>query len=174
VKPAAIEEQLEQLASDRALFGRPVQPRQYTCTMGAEDRSTGGRSVMSVFSAAEIKYLESQRLARIATAGRDCQPHVVPVAFRYNPETDTIDVGGHGFAQRKKYRDVHSNPRAAIVIDDLASADPWRPRMIGSVVRWRSCRRAAIPSHAASIRPCSASDRNGSSASASKARKHLA
>jgi pyridoxamine 5'-phosphate oxidase family protein len=86
--------------------------------------------MISVFSAAEIKYLESQRLARIATAGRDCQPHVVPVSSRYNPETDTIDVGGHGFAQRKKYRDVQRNPRVAIVIDDLASVDPWRPRMI--------------------------------------------
>src|SRR5437764_1293427 len=48
---------------------------------------------MSVFSAAEISYLQSQRLARLATAGRDGQPHVVPLAFRYNPETDTIDIG---------------------------------------------------------------------------------
>lgn len=85
---------------------------------------------MSVFSAAEISYLQSQRLARIATAGPDGQPHVVPLAFRYNPETDTIDVGGHDFAKRKKYRDVQRNPRVAIVIDDLASIDPWRPRMI--------------------------------------------
>jgi pyridoxamine 5'-phosphate oxidase family protein len=86
--------------------------------------------MMSVFSEAEINYLQSQRLARIATAGRDGQPHVVPLSFRYNPETDTIDVGGHGFAQRKKYRDVQENPRVAIVIDDLATIDPWRPRMI--------------------------------------------
>jgi len=85
---------------------------------------------MSVFSPAEITYLASQRLARIATAGRDGQPHVVPVSFRYNADTDTIDVGGHDFAQRKKYRDVLKNPRVAIVIDDLASTDPWRPRMI--------------------------------------------
>jgi pyridoxamine 5'-phosphate oxidase family protein len=85
---------------------------------------------MSVFSAAEISYLQSQRLARIATAGPNGQPHVVPLAFRYNPDTDTIDVGGHDFAKRKKYRDVQSNPRVAIVIDDLASTDPWRPRMI--------------------------------------------
>jgi pyridoxamine 5'-phosphate oxidase family protein len=85
---------------------------------------------MSVFSPAEVAYLASQRLARIATAGPNGQPHVVPVSFRYNPDTDTIDVGGHGFAQRKKYRDVQSNPRVAIVIDDLASIDPWRPRMI--------------------------------------------
>ena len=85
---------------------------------------------MSVFSAAEISYLQSQRLARIATASPDGQPHVVPLAFRYNPDTDTIDVGGHDFTKRKKYRDVQSNPRVAIVIDDLASTDPWRPRMI--------------------------------------------
>lgn len=85
---------------------------------------------MSIFSDAEISYLQSQRLARLATAGANNQPHVVPLAFRYNPDTDTIDVGGHDFAKRKKYRDVQSNPRVAIVIDDLASTDPWRPRMI--------------------------------------------
>ena len=85
---------------------------------------------MSVFSPAEIAYLQSQRLARIATVGPDGQPHVVPVSFRYNPVEDSIDVGGHGFAQRKKYRDVQRNPRVAIVVDDLASIDPWRPRMI--------------------------------------------
>jgi pyridoxamine 5'-phosphate oxidase family protein len=84
---------------------------------------------MSVFSDAEIAYMQSQRLARLATS-LNGQPHVVPLAFRYNPETDTIDVGGHDFAKRKKYRDVHRNPRVAIVIDDLASVDPWRPRMI--------------------------------------------
>ena len=85
---------------------------------------------MSVFTPAEITYLQSQRLARVATSGPGGQPHVVPVSFRYNPDEDTIDVGGHGFAQRKKYRDVQQNPRVAIVIDDLASIDPWQPRMI--------------------------------------------
>ena len=85
---------------------------------------------MSHFTPAEIAYLQSQRLGRLATSGPDGQPHVVPLAFRYNVETDTIDVGGHGFAQRKKYRDVQANPRVAIVIDDLASTNPWRPRGI--------------------------------------------
>ncbi len=55
---------------------------------------------MSVFSEAEIVHLQSQRLARIATSSNG-QPHVVPLAVRYNPETDTIDVGGHDFAKRK-------------------------------------------------------------------------
>jgi pyridoxamine 5'-phosphate oxidase family protein len=78
---------------------------------------------MSVFTPAEITYLQSQRLARVATSGPGGQPHVVPVSFRYNPDEDTIDFGGHGFAQRKKYRDVQRNPRVAIVINDLAD---WR------------------------------------------------
>ena len=85
---------------------------------------------MSVFTPEEINYLQNQRLARIATVGPDGQPHVVPVGFRYNPDTDTIDVGGHNFAQRKKWRDVQQNPRVAIVIDDLASVNPWRARGI--------------------------------------------
>ena len=85
---------------------------------------------MSNFTQAEIDYLQSQRLGRIATTGPDGHPHVVPVGFRYNPELDTIDIGGHDFAKRKKYRDVQRNPRVAFVVDDLASVSPWRPRMI--------------------------------------------
>ena len=83
---------------------------------------------MSVFSDAEIAYLRSQRLGRLATVGADGQPHVVPVGFRYNPDLDTIDIGGHDFAKRKKYRDVQRNPRVAFVVDDLASVSPWRVR----------------------------------------------
>jgi pyridoxamine 5'-phosphate oxidase family protein len=85
---------------------------------------------MAVFSPAEIAYLQSQMLGRIASVGRDGQPHVVPVAFRYNADLDTIDVGGHGFARRKKFRDVRRNPRVAFVVDDVPSTDPWTPRGI--------------------------------------------
>lgn len=58
------------------------------------------------------------------------QPHVVPVGFRYNAERGTIDIGGHDFAKRKKFRDVQQNPRVAFVVDDLASVNPWRVRGI--------------------------------------------
>jgi pyridoxamine 5'-phosphate oxidase family protein len=61
---------------------------------------------MSVFTDAEIAYLGSQQLGRLATIGQDGGPHVVPVAYRCNPEADTIDIGGHDFAKRKKFRDV--------------------------------------------------------------------
>ena len=74
---------------------------------------------MSVFRDAEIQYLGSQRLGRLATVGHDGMPHVVPVTFRYNPDADTIDIGGHDFAQRKKFRDVKRMGMAALVVDDV-------------------------------------------------------
>ena len=53
-----------------------------------------------------------------------------PRRFRYNAELDTIDIGGHDFARRKKYQDVQRNPRVAFLVDDLASVNPWRVRGI--------------------------------------------
>ena len=79
---------------------------------------------------AQIEYLASQRLGRIATSGSDSKPHVVPTSFHYNAGLGTIDIGGHHVATTKKYRDVQANPAAAIVVDDLVSIDPWTPRML--------------------------------------------
>jgi pyridoxamine 5'-phosphate oxidase family protein len=83
---------------------------------------------VSAFSDAEIDYLDSQRLGRLATVGTDGMPHVVPVAFRYNPDTDSIDIGGHDFAKRKKFRDVERTGVAALVVDDVLP--PWQPRAV--------------------------------------------
>lgn len=91
---------------------------------------------MSAFTPSEIAYLRSQQLGRLATVDKACNPHVVPLTFRYNPDLDTIDLGGHGFARSKKLRDVIETGRAAFVVDDLRSVEPWQPRMLG--VRGRS------------------------------------
>ena len=88
---------------------------------------------MSAFTQNELEYLGKRRpdrQGRIATVGRDGTPHVVPVGWRLNRELDTIDVGGMDTARTKKFRDVRRSGRAAIVIDDLASIDPWQPRGI--------------------------------------------
>ena len=85
---------------------------------------------MTELTNAQIEYLAGQRLGRIATAGRGGKPHVVPTSFRYNADLGTVDVGGHHVATTKKYRDVQTNPWAAIVVDDLVSTDPWTPRML--------------------------------------------
>jgi len=92
---------------------------------------------LSVFTEAELRYLAGgQQLGRIATVGADGTPHVVPVAWIYNAARDTIDIGGSGLEETKKFRDVARTERAAIVIDDLASTDPWHPR--GVEVRGRA------------------------------------
>jgi pyridoxamine 5'-phosphate oxidase family protein len=91
---------------------------------------------MSVFTEGERRYLSERRLGRIATVGKDGTPHVVPVGWQLNPEYDSIDVGGHDFAKTKKFRDARRSGRAAIVVDDLVSTDPWQPR--GIEVRGRA------------------------------------
>jgi pyridoxamine 5'-phosphate oxidase family protein len=86
---------------------------------------------VSVFSEAELRYLAGGRqLGRIATVGADGTPHVVPVAWIYNAASDTIEIGGFELERSKKFRDVARTGRAAIVIDDLESTDPWRPRAV--------------------------------------------
>jgi pyridoxamine 5'-phosphate oxidase family protein len=86
---------------------------------------------MSAFSDPELAYLtEARRLGRLATVGKDGTPHVVPVGLSYNGEYDTIDIRGRNLAATKKYRDVERTGRAAIVVDDLLTTDPWRPRGI--------------------------------------------
>lgn len=79
---------------------------------------------------AQIEYLATQRLGRLATTGADHKPHVVPTSFSYNAELGTLDIGGHHVATTKKYRDVQANPWAAFVVDDLVSVNPWTPRML--------------------------------------------
>lgn len=85
----------------------------------------------SVFTDAELSYMHDQRrLARVATVGQDGTPHVVPVGWAHNRELDTIDIAGNELEKTKKFRDAARTGRAAIVIDDLASINPFRPRAI--------------------------------------------
>ena len=106
---------------------------------------------MSVFREAELKYLTGGRqLGRLATVGADGTPHVVPVGWIYNAARDTIDISGIDLERSKKFRDVDRSGRAAIVIDDLESVDPWRPR--GVEVRGRG-EAIALPTPLIRIHP---------------------
>lgn len=78
----------------------------------------------------EIAYLQSQRLGRLATAKPDGTLQNSPVGFTYNAELGTIDIGGYRNAESRKYRNVAHNGRAAFVVDDLASVQPWRVRCL--------------------------------------------
>lgn len=87
---------------------------------------------MTVLSDAEIQYLKSQRLARIATASLHGEPEVSPVAFECDGKY--FYVGSHDqsvFFRTRRYKNIKSgNTRVSLVIDDLESIDPWKPRGI--------------------------------------------
>ena len=94
---------------------------------------------MSGFTQGEVEYLREQRLGRLATVNASGSPHVVPVAFRYNPELGAVDVGGHNLGQSKKFRDAGETGRVAFVVDDVLQSRrsvPWRAR--GVEVRGRA------------------------------------
>ena len=83
-----------------------------------------------IFTEAELDYLASQRLGRLATAQPDGTLQVSPVGFRYNSDVGAIDIAGRNMAASRKFRNVASNSRVAFVVDDLASVQPWRVRCV--------------------------------------------
>jgi pyridoxamine 5'-phosphate oxidase family protein len=81
------------------------------------------------FTEEELAYLKTQRLARIATAGPDGQPDVVPVGFEYDGRY--FYVGGVDPGRTRKVLNVRAGQeKVALVIDDLVSIDPWSPRFL--------------------------------------------
>jgi pyridoxamine 5'-phosphate oxidase family protein len=78
----------------------------------------------------EIRYLNSQRLGRLATAQPDGTLQNNPVGFRYNIATATIDINGFNMAASRKFRNLAENNRVAFVVDDVVSIDPWRVRCL--------------------------------------------
>jgi len=83
-----------------------------------------------IFTEAELAYLAGQPLGRLATQQPDGTLQVNPVGFAWNPDTGTIDIGGYSMSRSRKYRNVADNGRAALVVDDLPSTNPWRVRCL--------------------------------------------
>lgn len=85
-----------------------------------------------MFSEAEVNYLKSQRLARLATVSKSGQPDVVPVGLEFDGKY--FWVGSHDqkiFFLGMKYKNVKNGNRlVSLVVDDLESVDPWKPRSI--------------------------------------------
>jgi pyridoxamine 5'-phosphate oxidase family protein len=82
-----------------------------------------------MFSDKEIDYLKSQKLARIATVSKGLQPDVQPVG--YELEGDKFIIGSLDMEKTLKYKNIkNGNPKVALVIDDLESVNPFKPRGI--------------------------------------------
>jgi pyridoxamine 5'-phosphate oxidase family protein len=84
------------------------------------------RCSLSKFIAAELEYLQTQRLGRLATVNKRGEPQVAAVGFHYNPELDTIDIGGYDMANTQKFRNIARNGLASLLVDDVLP--PWKTR----------------------------------------------
>lgn len=60
---------------------------------------------MTEFSEAEITYLKSQRLGRLATVDPKGQPQANPVGF-FPQDDGTILVGGYALGRRSRLKDT--------------------------------------------------------------------
>jgi pyridoxamine 5'-phosphate oxidase family protein len=79
------------------------------------------------FTDHELEYFQSQRLGRLATVDRAGRPQNNPVGFHPNDD-GTVDIYGRAMAETRKWRNIAANPNVSLVIDDLASVDPWTVR----------------------------------------------
>ena len=83
-----------------------------------------------LLSLSERDFLSSQSLGRLATVQPDGMLQVNPVGFTYNAGLGTFDITGFRISKTQKFRNIAANGRAAFVIDDVPSIDPWRVRCL--------------------------------------------
>jgi pyridoxamine 5'-phosphate oxidase family protein len=90
--------------------------------------TTGAVAGDMAFTDAELEYLRSQLLGRLATVAEDGQPDNSAVGFRVEND-GTILIGGMRITRTRKWRNVEAgNDKVAFIVDDLRSVKPWRPR----------------------------------------------
>lgn len=78
------------------------------------------------FSDAEIAYLTSQNIGRLATVAPDGTVQNSPVMFTYNGELGTVDIGGHGMGASRKFRNIEGGGvQVAFVIDEIGFQPFW-------------------------------------------------
>jgi pyridoxamine 5'-phosphate oxidase family protein len=80
------------------------------------------------FTDAEKAYLGEQRLARVATVSPAGSVDVSPVGLHFDGQR--FVVVGMNLPGTFRWKNVQSNPSVSLVVDDLASVEPWRPRGI--------------------------------------------
>lgn len=84
---------------------------------------------MTDFSEKEIEYLRTQSLGRIASVDSSGQPDAVPVTFQFDGEH--INIGGFAPEKTRRHKSVLAgNTKVCLIVDDLASTNPWIPRYL--------------------------------------------
>ena len=92
---------------------------------GLVGKEAAGRKVVT-FTDEEVAFLTQSRLARVATASSEGQPHVVPVVYEF--DGTAFYFTGWNLEKSLKFQNLVQNKKVAIVVDDLVTVSPWRPR----------------------------------------------
>lgn len=92
---------------------------------GLVSKKAAGREAVT-FSDEEVEFLTQSRLARVATASSEGQPHVVPVVYEFDGAA--FYFTGWNLEKSLKFKNLLQNKKVAIVVDDLVTVSPWRPR----------------------------------------------
>jgi len=83
-----------------------------------------------VFTDAEIEYLQSQRLGRLATLTPEGNLQNSPVGFQLDEESGVINIFGRTLGNTRKFHNVAANGKVALVVDDIVSFSPWVVRCL--------------------------------------------
>jgi len=85
----------------------------------------------SPLSQREVKFLREMRVARLATASKECEPHVVPVFFVYQSGVLWTTAG----SKTRKLKNLRENDKVTVVIDEYVREPP---RERGVLLRGRA------------------------------------
>lgn len=76
----------------------------------------------------QLHFVEQQRVGRMATAGADGRPHIIPVCFAYTSGTFYIALDAKpkrvAPTALRRVRNIVENPHAALVLDHYS--DDWQ------------------------------------------------
>jgi pyridoxamine 5'-phosphate oxidase family protein len=83
-----------------------------------------------VFTEAELEYLRSQRLGRLATLSPAGLLQNSPVGFQVDEAAGVINIYGRDMGNSRKFHNVAANGKVAFVVDDIRSVSPWVVRCL--------------------------------------------
>jgi hypothetical protein len=76
------------------------------------------------------EFLRANRWGRLATANRECEPHITPLGYVYHEGA----IWFHAMRNGRRARDLAENPNAAFLVDDGLGPDDGYSKRRGAIV----------------------------------------
>ncbi len=86
------------------------------------------RTTQAGFTEKELRYLMERSLGRLAFVCSDMQAHIMPVLFEF--DGSEFYLSGWNLKYSERFRDIPSNQKVTLLVDDVDSPARWVPRGI--------------------------------------------